>query len=99
MLNNRTTAHGDTPGPFLLTDFLKTALFPPAKLIIGPILRGQIAFSNAISDIFRGPTPLLPPSGHHSGCALHALFIEPIGDAFSDLWPAGFPNQPMAVAG
>jgi len=37
MLNKGPTAHGDTAGPFLLTDFLKTALLAPEKLIIGPI--------------------------------------------------------------
>ncbi len=36
----------------------KTALLTPEKLIIGPILLGQIAFSNAISVTSRGPTPL-----------------------------------------
>jgi hypothetical protein len=37
MLNKGPTAHGDTAGLFLLTDFLKTALLAPEKLIIGPI--------------------------------------------------------------
>jgi len=37
ILNKRTTAHGDTAGLFLLTDFLKTALLAPEKLIIDPI--------------------------------------------------------------
>jgi hypothetical protein len=37
MLKKRPPARGDTAGPFLLTDFLKTALLAPEKLIIGPI--------------------------------------------------------------
>jgi hypothetical protein len=36
MLNKRPTPHGDTAGPFLLTDFLKTALLPPRKTIYRP---------------------------------------------------------------
>jgi hypothetical protein len=58
ILNKRPSGHGATAGPFLLTDFLKTTLLAPEKLIIGPIHRAQIAFSNSISDTSRGPTPL-----------------------------------------
>jgi hypothetical protein len=37
ILNKRPTPHGDTAGPFLLTDFLKTALLAAEKLNMGPI--------------------------------------------------------------
>jgi len=37
ILNKRPTAHGDTAGPFPLTDFQKTALSAHEKLIISPI--------------------------------------------------------------